>query len=110
MYSDITVSYQLIHMYLIHLSSTPHIPNPTHIVAFVSKEKKVTGNNICSFLSAGNTSVNKLTADEVAVVIQTLVYDGRLEAMSVVREYLFDLLLSFVKDNKLINCVCVFFK
>lgn len=52
------------------------------IVAFVSKEKKVTGKNICSFLSTGSTSANKLTADEVAVVIQTLVYDGRLETIT----------------------------
>ena len=45
----------------------------------------MTGKNICYFLSTGSTSVNKLTADEVAVVIQTLVYDGRLETVTMVR-------------------------
>ena len=55
-------------------------------MAFVSSRGRAAGLDIYSFLSTKNhdRSGSKLTSEEVAVVINTLVYDGRLEILRTV--------------------------
>ena len=55
-------------------------------VAFVSSRGRAVGQDIYSYLSTDNrgSSGSKLTSEEVAVVINTLVYDGRLEILRTV--------------------------
>ena len=66
-------------------------------VAFVTSSGQAIGRDICTFLSSqsSSSSVSKLTSNEVAVVIQTLVYDGRLEIMRTVCLNILDMYIAF---------------